>query len=173
MSRTEAWRPVVGYEGSYEVSNLGRVRSLDRVAWTKACKRRCGFFRTLKGRILELHPDGKAGYLRVSLGKGTHRSVHALVAEAFVSARPKGAQIRHLNCDLTDNRAVNLAYGNASDNAHDVARNDRRRISRAAVEDIRASYDGGRHTVRTLAERHGCSPFHVRRILSGEARPYG
>lgn len=118
----EAWAPVPGYEGHYEVSDIGRVRSLDRVLTN-----RDGVVKRRRGRILkqQARPDGRRG---VSLCLNDHRleaGVHTLVLAAFVGPRPDGQVCRHLNDVPRDNRLVNLAYGTHSENALDLVRNGR------------------------------------------------
>ena len=112
----EQWRPVLGYESSYEVSSLGRVRSLPRVI-----VRRNGRPIPVKGGIRKLVRS--ANSLRVTLGKSDVRLVHHLVLEAFVGPRPEGAIGLHWNDDPTDNRVENLRWGTYSDNNHDRVRN--------------------------------------------------
>ena len=124
----ERWLPVVGYEGIYEVSDMGRVRSLDRVATVAA-----GWHRSIRGRILK--PGTVRGHHQyVNLARPTEGSaqsrprstyVHVLVAEAFLGPRPEGAHILHWNDDGSDNRVSNLRYGTASENMHDRTRNGR------------------------------------------------
>lgn len=115
----EAWKPVVGHEGKYEVSDQGRVRSLDRwIECETGTPRARRWFH--KGRILKARPSGTSPYLRVSLGfRSPSRSVHSLVAEAFIGARPEGLQICHNNGDHLDNRAENLRYDTQSANQRD------------------------------------------------------
>lgn len=103
-SKIEEWRPIQGYEELYEVSNLGRVRSLDRVV------NRNGAKVSRKGRILRPGKDGY-GYLLVGLsedGKKKLFSVHRLVWEAFNGKRPEGMQINHIDEDKANNRLDNL-----------------------------------------------------------------
>lgn len=103
---TELWRPVVGWEGLYEVSDQGRVRSLPRT--------------TTKGRVLKLRLA--EGYPAVSLSKEAvvrTRKVHKLVIEAFIGPCPEGLEVRHLNGVSTDARLLNLRYGTRSENARD------------------------------------------------------
>lgn len=108
----EDWRPVVGYEGRYLVSSLGRV-------WSQARRhRRVGML---------LKPvNGGQGYLVVNLRDGRDNArvhgVHLLLAAAFIGPRPEGQVTRHLNGVATDNRLDNLAYGTYGDNAHDAVR---------------------------------------------------
>lgn len=113
----EVWRPVVGYEGLYEVSDQGRVRSLDR--WER--NGRGMPLRLFKGKVLKSTP-GSSGYLRVCLSKSgglRHFTVHTLVLNAFVGPRPEGLQCRHLNGIQTDARLCNLAWGTIKENTND------------------------------------------------------
>lgn len=90
---TEIWKEVKGYEGLYEVSNLGRVRSLD-------------YLHTGQKRLLKLHKNKKNGYLYVQLcknGKATTKRVHRLVAEAFLE-NPLGLpEVNHKDECKTNN----------------------------------------------------------------------
>lgn len=103
----EEWRDIKGYEGLYQVSDLGRVRSLDRVVLRKD-----GFKQTFKGRLLK-PSKGKRGYLYLNVNKHgklkTYR-VHQLVAMAFLDHVPCGMEIQvdHIKGLITDNRVENL-----------------------------------------------------------------
>lgn len=98
---SEEWRPVVGNVGRYEVSSLGRVRSLDRDVV------RSGRIHRLSGRILSPRSNGKYGYLNVHLGRDHREYVHRLVAEAFIGA-VRGFDVDHRDGDVTNNRVDNL-----------------------------------------------------------------
>lgn len=116
--RAETWRPIPGYEGRYDVSDQGRIRS-----W------------------LSHHgvPGPRIRQTRVRGGGNPHpqitlrdadqnwRSwqVHALVLLAFVGPRPDGLEIRHLDDNPEHNHLSNLAYGTRSENRHDRVRNGR------------------------------------------------
>ena len=106
----ELWQPIDGYLGLYEVSNLGRVRSLDREVATRGRSKEMRT-RRLKGRILR---QGQVrGRYFVNLSKHDHPwvvPVHCLVARAFLGPKPKGLEIDHVNGDFQDNRAENLEY---------------------------------------------------------------
>ncbi|MEM7806504.1 MAG: NUMOD4 motif-containing HNH endonuclease [Planctomycetota bacterium] len=112
----EVWKPVPGYEQAYDVSDLGRVRSLDRFV-----NGRWGTQR-VHGRLLK-QPRGQAGYPEVCLhdGAGGQRrhSVHQLVLAAFVGPMPPEHVCRHLDGSRDNNRLSNLAYGTQADNAND------------------------------------------------------
>ena len=118
----EQWLPVVGYDGYYSVSNLGRVRSESRTVMDKNGNRR-----RLPQKILK--PDKKpSGHLVVSLWRNRNREkpyVHRLVLEAFVGEAPPGTQACHWNDDKEDNRLENLRWGTPTDNSLDSVRNGR------------------------------------------------
>ena len=115
----ERWRPVVGFEGLYEVSDQGRVRGLDRLI---AHPR--GGVRRWPGRVLRacVMPHG---YLEVSLckdGTRTLRTVHSVVAEAFHGPAPAGHEVAHENGRRADCRASNLSWKTRKDNHADKIR---------------------------------------------------
>lgn len=124
---TEIWRDIPGYEGQYQVSDLGNVRSLDRFITAKASSRAFAHMRFYAGKMLRPGPTGKHGHLTVALGKGNSVYVHLAVLLAFVGPVPEGQEGRHLNTLTSDNRLANLAYGTRSENNMDLHRNGRRR----------------------------------------------
>ena len=119
---SEEWRDVVGYEGLYQVSNQGRVKSLERKIphW-------CGGERTVKERILKPKTD-RYGYLIVGLyaaGKRKMLRVHRLVCQTFHENPGNKPQINHINEIKTDNRARNLEWATARENSNFGTRNER------------------------------------------------
>lgn len=115
----EEWRAVVGYEGHYEVSNQGRLRSLDRVVEYKN-----GVERMHKGKVLKLGKH-KFGYLKVELhkdGKITHTNIHRLVLEAFTGPCPDGMEACHNDGNPTNNTIENLRWGTRSENRQDAVK---------------------------------------------------
>ena len=119
---TELWKDVVGYEGLYQVSNMGRVRSVDHE--TETVRNGVTFMMPKKGRVLA-PVTRRHGYLGVMLyGRGGHArrgfrtfSVHRLVAEAFVENPHGYAEVNHLDECKTNNRADNLEW---CDRTHNV-----------------------------------------------------
>ncbi|AUT00354.1 hypothetical protein CLI64_08120 [Nostoc sp. CENA543] len=106
----EVWRPIPGYEGQYEVSNMGRVASLN-------------YSRQKKRQVLKPRPE--RGYLKVTLYNKHHSKqwkVHQLVLLAFVGERPKQLVTDHINRVKTDNRLANLRYVSRSENARNTDR---------------------------------------------------
>lgn len=108
----EEWRPIKDYEGLYEVSNMGRVRSLDREIITSNGKKI-----HLKGKILKLQLNN-SGYLFVGLNKHNkkHFYVHFLVAKSFIPNLENKQFIDHINTNKTDNRVENLRWVTREEN---------------------------------------------------------
>lgn len=103
-SKAEEWRPVVGYEGFYEASSNGNIRSVPRLS--------------TKGKVLKQHVNSRNGYAYVSLSKNNvqkTKRVHRLVAAAFWGDLPE-MQINHKNGIKTDNCLNNLEYCTQSEN---------------------------------------------------------
>lgn len=113
----EIWKDIKGWGGYYQVSNIGRVRSLDRIVKSARLKKHC------KGQILKLRYD-KDGYLTVHLRnaeKGENRlvKVHRLVANAFIfNSDIFRDSIDHINGKRDDNRVENLRWCTVKENAN-------------------------------------------------------
>jgi predicted XRE-type DNA-binding protein len=110
----EQWRPIEGYEGLYEVSNLGQVRSVDRVVvGSRGCQK------PLKGKLLKQHAHPKKTYIKVRLSKeGQKRNwdVHRLVAFAFLGSPPEGHIVCHGPKGRRCNEVTNLSWGTREKN---------------------------------------------------------
>jgi hypothetical protein len=113
----ENWRPIAGYAG-YEISNAGRVRSVDRII-IRMTKR--GPVRArLKGRVLAVSM-ANSGYLVAMIGRA-RPYIHDLVLQAFIGPRPAGYQAAHWDGDRRNNKPGNLRWTTASENNLDKAR---------------------------------------------------
>ena len=108
MYEEEVWKAVVGYEGLYEVSNLGQVRSLDRVVHNQK-----GYDVVYKSQIMKQSKTSKSTSTTVGLCKDNARlsfHVDVLVATAFLGDGPDGTYVGHLDGNELNNRADNLVW---------------------------------------------------------------
>ncbi len=130
----ECWLSIAGFEGIYEVSDLGRVRSLDRMEpWMDRTRRR-------RGCVLRTSP-GEYGHLTVNLyrnGVARHHGVHRLVLEAFVGPCPEGMEGCHVNSDPGDNRLENLKWDTPKNNQAESHRLGRAYFSRVKMSPVHA-----------------------------------
>jgi hypothetical protein len=109
----EVWKDVLGYEGYYQISNLGNLKSLDRWVYSNR-----GGYRLSKG--INIKPDiSKKGYLVTHLSKENKRkrkSIHRLVAETFLENHESKATVNHINGIKSDNRLENLEWHTQKEN---------------------------------------------------------
>jgi NUMOD4 motif/HNH endonuclease len=171
----ERWLPVAEFP-HYQVSDFGRLRSLDR---TILCADRWGgtAFRHYRGRILKPQP-GTSGYQFVMLYRDQvpyDRMIHTLVAEAFLGPRPEGMQVCHGPNGKHDNRASELRYDTPAGNMADCLRDgtDSRgsksanaKLTEADVIDIRnRASTGGWGIQDQLAKEYGVSWANISQII--------
>lgn len=107
----ELWKDIKGYEGIYQVSNLGRVRSLDKKTYQK---NKFGKFQHVlhKGRILNIQKQ-RNGYLTIDLhknGKFERKTIHKLVADTFIPNINNYKYINHKDSNISNNKANNLEW---------------------------------------------------------------
>jgi hypothetical protein len=166
----ETWAPVHGFEGLYEVSTIGHVRSLHR----QTRRRDNGSFYTVNERIMRPCPL-KKGHLHLVLRRDyrffTVR-VHVLVLEAFVCPRPKGLHACHCNGIPDDNRLSNLRWDTPKANIGDCKihgtgnqgfRNPRSFLTPAQIVAIRSAPG----STKEVAKAFGVSDETARRIRKG------
>lgn len=130
------WKDVPRYEGKYQVSNTGLIKSLPRLVRGRA---RSGtvFQRRVPGRILKPGKYCKSGHVSVVLGHGENGSpVHQLVALAFMGATPEGMEILHNNGNPKDNRLSNLRFGTRTENILDVYRQGKK-WRKAGIDEVK------------------------------------
>lgn len=165
------WTPIPGYEGFYEITTDGQVRSLDRID---------SIGRRRKGKALSLRWTD--GYATVSLSKNAcskSLKVHALVLLTFLGTRPKGLVCRHLDGDQTNNAICNLAYGTQRDNMADMVSHGRKavlsseecwkaKLTNARVKELRELYDSGLISQVNIEAETGLSQSSVSAMLLGK-----
>lgn len=157
----EIWKDIKGFDGRYQVSDKGRVKSV---------RRRIGYGigYVVPERILLPNKD-KDGYLIVSITKKARKNlslrIHWLVVTHFItSILPSDYHICHKDDDITNNRSDNLYVGNAVTNALDKYRHGRTKLSIEQVHEIRESTE----LHRVLADRYGVRQSYISRIKSGK-----
>lgn len=163
---TEEWSPIRDYEGRYDVSSLGRVRSLLRPG----------------ARVLKPVKANHGKYVHVALSDAAQVStmhyVHRLVLRAFRGDAPEDCVASHLNGDGCDNRLTNLAWESQSTNLlrkndhgtmlhQQGTANGRAKLTEADVQEIHIRGAAG-EAKRALARRYGVNDRVIRRILNGE-----
>lgn len=112
----EIWKAVPGFEGQYEASTHGKVRSLDRVVTTKR-----GVKKHVRGSILSALPN-TAGYLSLRLGRGNPVMVHQVVAHTFIGVQEPGVYVCHQDGNKFNNHLENLRYDTPASNQRDRER---------------------------------------------------
>jgi hypothetical protein len=160
----EVWKPIVGYEGSYEVSSTGMVRRLRRSSGARV------------GRILKSHDNGE-GYLFVPLcinNTRRQRTVHRVVAEAFYGPA-LGRQVNHKNGNKQDNRVENIEWVTPKENSlhsYRVLHNKQgskhpmAKLTEACISTIRNMLANGQ-TMGSIGRRFGVHLSTVRDIRTG------
>ena len=171
----EIWKAIPGFEGSYEVSNLGNARSLPREI---VATNRWGGVNVYTRPSRPLRPyvnTARGGYRYVNLnvdGQQNMRRVARLVASAFLGPPPEGMHVCHNNGTPTDDRVENLRYGTPKENSADTDRHGRRqkgathhqvRITEADARRIKY----GSEPSDALAEELGVHVGHIDNIRRG------
>ena len=162
----EVWRFIEEYEGYYEISDQGRVRSVDR----NVLSGEVTIF--IKGKIRSPGKNNK-GYLYIALskeGKLKTKYVHRLVAAAFLDGRTvERDQVNHKNFITTDNRASNLEWCSAKENVSHAVLGGRRSsyLTQTDVDRIIMSIEAG-ESRKKIATRHNICTTTLQKILLGE-----
>jgi hypothetical protein len=167
---SETWKPVVGYEFHYSVSDQGRVR---RETGGSNC--------TFPGKIVShsVNSRGYVGGLLCRLGTSKRIAVHRLVAAAFFGPCPVGKQVNHKNGIKPDNRVANLEYVTPKENVRhatvtglrrDIGEmNPNAKLTAVKVDWIRRLFRHGEQTKTELAEYFKVGRSSIGRICAGRA----
>ena len=164
----EEWRDIPGYEGKYQASSLGRIRSMTRPI-TQIGRWGLPFTRVVKGRLLKPAANKYNPHLYVVLGHGADGSpVHQLVARTFLGPCPPGEEVRHLDGNAANNAVDNLCYGSRTENILDVYRQNRRwrKLSLREIKEIYLRANTGECGAQ-LAKEFQVSPTTISRIKLG------
>ncbi len=175
----ETWKAVVGYEGQYEVSDQGRVRSLDYTRTYERLDQYSGRVITVsrrhRGKMLR---PGRmpAGHLSVALGRNNSICVHVLVLNAFVGPCPPGQECCHGDDVPWNNVLGNLRWGTRSSNLLDAVRTGKKlvgenwhisKLKNSDIPVIRSLF--GIVSYREIGRRYGVSDSTIRQIKDGRS----
>lgn len=161
----EIWKDIAGYEGLYQVSNLGRVKSLERVGYQG---------RIVKERILKFGKNG-SGYYVVNLCKNANRKtfqIHRLVAKLFIDNKQEKPQINHKDENKTNNVVSNLEWVTAKENINYGSRTNRtsksksKRIKVIYQDDTYEFWDSATEFEKSFGIGRGC----INNVLGGRAK---
>lgn len=160
----EKWKDVIGWEGLYQVSDLGKIRSLDREVLLSN-----GKSRKVKGKIMS-QGLSSGRYPSVVLSKGGNATtcyVHRLVVEAFIKELSAGDTVDHINRDTMDNRLENLRVATRIEQAANKSTKSSSTLEFIGIELIHTSgtimsYD------ETFCTRNGLKKGDVLRVIRGE-----
>lgn len=163
------WRDVKGWEGLYQVSDLGEIRSVARIV-----KRSNGTVQHFKGRLMAVGPNTE-GYLVLrlsnsSMGRRQMARAHRLVADAFLANPDNLNEINHIDGNKTNNCASNLEWCTTKQNALHSIKNGLNKIAKLTADDAEAarhSYNAGR-SCRSLAREYGIDKNNMRALLRGQ-----
>lgn len=164
----EFWKDIPGYEGLYQISNLGRVKSLDRT------KTKQGHEHKVIGRMLKQIERTKGGRMNVRLyknGKYKHHYVHVLVAHTFIG-NIEGLEVCHLDSNFKNNNLNNLKLDTISENRIDEYRNGNinknRNVTPKDVREIRDLHHNNIYNTIELSELYNTHRVNIGRISRGE-----
>lgn len=167
----EQWKPVKGFEGKYIVSNLGNVMSLPRTILNRLGREYTVDGFTLSKRISD------TGYENVYLGNSASKSVHRLVAEAFVQNPNRFSEVNHIDGNKKNNCASNLEWVTHSENIKHALETGliadcAKKATPDIVRAIRAEYipNDKKHSTTAIAKKYGLSAGYVWKIVSGDKR---
>lgn len=170
----EQWKDIIGYEGYYQVSNIGRIRSLDRYLIKSN-----GVREFKEGKILTVCHNKRVNVYEVHLhinGVRKCRKVHRLVAEAFIHNDDpiNKTTVNHIDGDRSNNASCNLEWCSYSENLKHAYDDLNRVVNRAKSKNTHCKsvdYFGNEIEYKSVAEasrRTGISETQIRRLLNEE-----
>jgi hypothetical protein len=171
---SEIWKDIMGMEGLYQISNLGRVKVLPMIIKfsNRICRRK---EKILKTWIKEY------GYVCVKIGcnkKYKHYKIHQLIATAFIPNPENKPEVNHKNGISSDNRIENLEWCTHLENMQHASRfglmksgefNHNSKLKKADISIIRSTYKKGEITHKELAKKFNISPSQITDIINHKA----
>lgn len=178
MDDLEKWVPIPGYEGYYEASSFGRIRSLDRCVRVSAGKDGTkAFTRKLHGGVMRPYLNPHNGYFHIFLsrdGIASPFSVHEIIALTFKGSRPLGFDVCHSDGNRLNCREDNLRYGTRKENFQDsqdhgvLVKGETHPNSKLTEVDVwKIRHLHGSIPLSKIAERFGVSKGAIQGITEG------
>lgn len=165
----EIWKDIPGYEGLYQVSNLGNIKSLDRYVF--------GIYkdRFIRGKIKKLTIN-KKGYLKITLfknGKGNTREVHRIIAEAFIPNIENKSQVNHIDGNKQNNNVENLEWVTPRENnIHSIEVLEH--CKKAVIQfDLNGKFVNGYMSIKEAAEKNNLKPCSISNCINGRKKTAG
>jgi hypothetical protein len=169
----EIWKDIEGYEGFYQVSNCGNVKSLERIVNSRYKSGRLVKEKILKGR------KNRWGYVKIGLNKGScshYKTIHRLVAQAFIPNPENKPETNHKNGVKIDNRVENLEWVTKSENAKHAFEIGLRnmlsgenswnsKLTNDQVREIRSKYVYGKVSITYLAKIYNAGKSTIHHII--------
>ena len=155
--KEEVWLPIKGFEGKLEVSNMGRIRSVERIVAFGSQKRK------VHQTIYKLKND-KDGYKMISTPEKNIK-VHRAVAETFIQNPENKPQVNHIDGNKTNNMVENLEWVTQEENMGHASRN---RLTKhvSVIRDDGEEY----HTVTEAAKANGVSVACISEVINGHQK---
>lgn len=175
----EIWKDIPGYEGYYQASTLGRIRSVDREISYLSGKNKVPRTDFWPSQIKTLRYR-KDGYLQVNLSKNSKKGyfpVHKIISKVFLGNQPKGMDVCHNNGDRSDNRLSNLRYDTRKNNLSDTIlhatriQGEKHYNAKLTDEQVIKILKDFRNQ-RVIAEEYGIGQGHVSRLKKRLQRRY-
>jgi hypothetical protein len=180
LPTSEVWKDIKNYEGLYQVSNFGNVKSLDRIV-----NKPSGVSYIRKGKICK-QSKSNLGYMTIGFtvnNQKINKYVHRLVAEAFITNTSNYPQVNHIDCDKTNNRINNLEWCTNSQNhthasknglnklhlyrvAYSGEQNTNSLLKKEQVLEIRQKYIPYKYSAKKLSKEYNVSESCITHILN-------
>jgi len=169
----EIWKDIPDYEGIYQVSNHGRIKSLPKVIGNKSRGAK-----KIRGEVI-LKCNSKKHYSKINLGRDNAFTVHRLVAKAFIPNPENKPWINHINGIKTDNRVENLEWCTGKENSDHAFKSglntyqtqnlipNQRILNKEQVEKIKSEYVPRKVSMYVLAKKYNTSPSIICRAING------
>ena len=166
----EIWKDIKGFEGLYQVSNLGKIKSLDRYVGNKGFGKRLMKGSEKKGTVT------KKGYLKVTLfknGIGTTREIQRIVAETFIENPHQKKQVNHIDGNKHNNSVENLEWCTPKENTVHAKEVLKKGIKKVNQYDLRGNFIKSYSSIKEASESTGILRCSISNVVCGRRNKAG